>query len=150
MWQSSPNLQRQLHLWDRTTQKSGAWQVASTIPQESTKQQRRNNADHLAGYHEIRRKDLSVLLHASTLPISNLLPITQKQNSVFNSSVPLSQLQLLHASFSVIPFCPERQGIWSTRQYSAGLQISKEPEIQIFQWDLATMILTALYTHSSE
>lgn len=29
-------------------------------------------------------------------------------------------------------------------------QISKEPEIQIFQWDVATMILTALYTCSSE
>lgn len=109
--------------------------MASTIPQESTKQQRGNNADHLASYHEIRRKDLSVLQQASTLPIPNLLPITQKQNFVFNSSVLLSQLQLLHAPFSVTPFCPERHGIWNTRQYSAGLQIRKEPAIQISQWD---------------
>lgn len=85
--------------------------VASNIPQQSTMHQKRDNADHLAGSQEIRRKDLSVLQQTSTLPIPNLLPITQQQD--FNSSVLLSQLQ--HAPFSVTPFRPERQGIRSTR-----------------------------------
>lgn len=82
--------------------------VASNIPQQSTRQRRRDNADHLAGSHKIRRKDLSVLQQASTVPIPNLLPITQQQDFVFNSSVLLSQLQLLHAPSSVTPFCPEK------------------------------------------